>query len=82
MPANPAAPPVSLTLSVEGLAAELHATVKTIGRWDAVGKIPRPLRVGRRLLWPRAEIVDWIAAGCPNRREWDARQSVGRGAKR
>jgi predicted DNA-binding transcriptional regulator AlpA len=46
----------------------------TWGRWDSAGKIPRGIKIGGARLWRRAELLDWVAAGCPPRREWEARR--------
>ena len=59
-------------LDADGLAGELQVSLHTIRRYDASGTIPRPIKLGGRLLrWPRAEIVAWMEAGCPDRREWE-----------
>jgi len=29
------------------------------------GRCPAPIRLGRRLLWRRVELDQWIAQGCP-----------------
>ena len=34
------------------------------------GKAPAPVRLGRRVLWNRAELEAWIIAGCPVRERW------------
>jgi predicted DNA-binding transcriptional regulator AlpA len=41
-------------------------------RWRAAGKIPPAVRLGRKLLWRRAEIIAWVDAGCPDARTWQA----------
>ncbi len=45
-------------------------------RLRAAGKVPPCVRLGRRVLWRRAEIVAWIEAGCPDSREWAAMQAA------
>lgn len=35
------------------------------------GRLPRPVRLGRRILWPRQEIDLWVQAGCPNVQKWE-----------
>ena len=48
-------------------------------RLRAAGKIPAPVKLGRKVLWRRAEIIAWIEAGCPDSRTWDAmRAAAGR----
>jgi predicted DNA-binding transcriptional regulator AlpA len=41
-------------------------------RWRAAGKIPPAVRLGRKLLWRRAEIIAWVDVGCPDARTWQA----------
>jgi len=38
----------------------------------SAGRVPLPVRLGRRVLWRREELADWIAAGCPGRDRWQA----------
>lgn len=35
------------------------------------GRIPEPVRLGRRVLWRVEELRDWARAGCPPRRRWE-----------
>lgn len=34
-------------------------------RLRSAGKLPPAVRLGRSVRWSRAELVAWIAAGCP-----------------
>jgi len=43
-------------MTVRDVALLSHATENTVRRWVAEGKLPLPRRIGRRMLWPRAEI--------------------------
>jgi len=47
-------------------------------RLRAAGKVPPSIRLGRKVLWRRAEIVAWIDAGCPESRIWAAISTGGR----
>lgn len=38
----------------------------------SAGKVPLPVRLGRRTLWRGAELAAWIDAGCPARDRWQA----------
>lgn len=40
-------------------------------RLHASGKVPLPLRLGRRCLWNRAELIAWTSARCPCRLAWE-----------
>jgi len=67
----PAAPP---PLLVDARAA---AALCGIGRtlWlqlASAGRVPMPIRLGRRTLWRRDELAAWVEAGCPGRDRWQA----------
>ncbi len=53
-------------------AALCGRSVRTWRSWHAAGLVPRPLRIGRSLMWRRDELRAWVAAGCPRRSEWTA----------
>lgn len=38
----------------------------------SAGRIPLPVRLGRRVLWRAAELTVWIEAGCPSRDRWQS----------
>lgn len=38
---------------------------------NAEAKIPAAIRLGKRVLWRKEEMKEWICAGCPNRVEWE-----------
>ena len=43
--------------------------------WDrltSAGKTPRPLKLGGRVVWRRADLEVWIGHGCPCRQEFEA----------
>jgi predicted DNA-binding transcriptional regulator AlpA len=50
-------------------------------RLRAAGKLPPSVRLGRKVLWRRLEIADWIAAGCPDSRTWAAMAAASRRLK-
>ena len=45
-------------------------SLRTWWSWHAAGRCPAPVRIGRSQLWRPDEIVAWVAAGCPPRKEW------------
>lgn len=45
-------------------------------RLRAAGKLPPSVRLGRKVLWRRAEVAAWIDAGCPDSRTWAAMQAA------
>ena len=34
------------------------------------GKVPEPIRLNKRVLWRRKELIAWSEQGCPNKQEW------------
>jgi len=60
-------------LAVDGrrLAKLLSLGLRTVRTMDAAGKLPAPVRCGARKLWPVVEVKAWLAAGCPDRAEWE-----------
>jgi excisionase family DNA binding protein len=47
--------------TVEDLERVFHVKRPTITRWIAEGKLPRPIRPGRRLLFPSGEVDAYLA---------------------
>jgi predicted DNA-binding transcriptional regulator AlpA len=41
-------------------------------RDHAAGRIPSPIRLGGRTLWRVQELREWVEAGCPDNRTWQA----------
>jgi prophage regulatory protein len=62
----------NLVLTAAEAAAMFQKSVRTWRTWDAAGKIPKPIRVGRAMYWRPEELKAWVAAGCPNRETWEA----------
>lgn len=71
MATDPTSPVSELLLSAADLARELRVSTKTIRRLDAMGKLPLPVKLGRLLRWRRDELIAWLAAGGPDRDEWE-----------
>jgi prophage regulatory protein len=63
-----------LLLTARQASATCGKSLRTWRTWDAAGWIPRPVRIGRSTLWRADELREWVAAGCPRRQEWEARQ--------
>lgn len=64
------------TVTITGLAEHLNACDRTVHRWDRAGLIPRPLKLGHRLLrWSVAEVAEWQRAGCPPRADWERQRA-------
>jgi predicted DNA-binding transcriptional regulator AlpA len=63
--------PLPLVLTAEEAAAIFKKSARAWRNWDATGKTPRPIRIGRSTYWQPEELQAWIAAGCPNREIWE-----------
>jgi len=74
-PAKPADPP-PLLIPDTGAAALCGVSRASWHRWRAAGKLPLPVRLGRKLLWRRREVELWIEAGCPAANVWAAMQAA------
>lgn len=52
----------------------LSVSVPTLDRMRAAGKLPRHVALSRGCIrWRLDEVRDWVRAGCPPRKEWEAR---------
>lgn len=70
--------PLPFTMTGAEIGRDLRVSLKTIRRMDAEGKLPRPVMVGARSLrWVRQTIVEWLAAGCPDRETFEANRKGG-----
>jgi len=63
-----------LLLTADEAASLCRTSTRTWRSWDAGGKIPLPIRIGRAKLWRREELEAWIDAGCPERALWHSRK--------
>ena len=39
------------------------------GMWND-GRMPKPIRIGQRVLWGYEELRAWVNAGCPHAEDW------------
>jgi excisionase family DNA binding protein len=51
--------------TVGDIAALLQASERHVWRLHDAGKMPRCVRLGRLVRWPKKLIDDWIASECP-----------------
>ena len=61
-----------LLLRTAGAAALCSTSARTWRMWGTIGRIPRPIYIGRIPFWRYDELKAWVAAGCPDRATWDA----------
>ena len=55
----------------------LSLSKRQIFRLNSCGKIPAPIRIGGAVRWDSQECADWLAAGAPDRKTWQAMQQAG-----
>lgn len=53
-------------MSVDDVAMEIGCCSRSVRRWADSGRMPKPVKLGSLIRWPRAVIEKWIADGCPN----------------
>jgi predicted DNA-binding transcriptional regulator AlpA len=71
--AGPVEPPLKpLLVQTEQAATMLGVSMSMLRKLDIVEQVPRPVRLGRKVLWSVAELEQWVAAGCPARHRWEA----------
>lgn len=59
----------SAMLTVHDVARMLNCSARTVYRLTDSGRIPRPVKLGALVRWPREAVEQWIADGCPNVRK-------------
>jgi predicted DNA-binding transcriptional regulator AlpA len=62
----------AILMTAPQAAALLGRSLRTWRVWDAAGKIPRAIRIGRSTFWRPEELKAWVAARCPDRETWEA----------
>ena len=63
-------PSSQLLLRAREAAALAGVSLRTWRSWDAAGRVPAPVRIGRTTRWRRHELQQWVVAGCPGRHVW------------
>jgi predicted DNA-binding transcriptional regulator AlpA len=75
-PSDSELPP--LLLNADQAAALCGVSAATWYRFRSAGRCPAPLILSRGCVrWRAQELRDWIAAGCPDRKTWEALRNVG-----
>ena len=52
-------------LTVHDVARMLNCSARTVYRLTDSGRIPRPVKLGAMVRWPREVVEAWIGEGCP-----------------
>ena len=71
---SPAMSGPALVLDAKGVIELLFGgciALRTWRTWDASGKCPRGFHIGGRKLWRMEDLKRWVAAGFPERREFE-----------
>jgi predicted DNA-binding transcriptional regulator AlpA len=69
-------PPESLLIDIRTLSSLLDRSVAALERDATAGRLPKAVRLGGSRKWVRAEIEEWVDAGCPTQDEWDASRAA------
>ena len=54
----------------------LNLSKRQIFRLNSSGKIPAPIRIGGAVRWAESAIAEWLAAGAPDRKTFEAMQQA------
>jgi predicted DNA-binding transcriptional regulator AlpA len=80
--------PAPATSTVEALLVPADVAGPLCGRSEAswwrdhaAKRIPAPIRLGGRTLWRVQELREWVEAGCPDRKTWEAIRARGKGGR-
>lgn len=60
-----------LAISVDAVAQLLSISPRHVWGLNSLGRLPRPIHLGRSARWVRAELEAWLAVGGPRREEWE-----------
>ena len=65
MPEVISAGPPTGTYDVSDVADLLKSSTRHVRRLADSGALPRPVHIGRLVRWRKADVDQWLAAGCP-----------------
>lgn len=60
--------------TVDDVGRMLQCSTRHVYRLCDAGKLPKPVRLGALIRWPRSNLEDWIQNGCPHCRPAGRRQ--------
>jgi len=70
--------PPPIALDARRLAAALGISPRHLETLLTSGRLPRPIRLGRRRVWPIDEVRSWLASGAPPQERWETMGAGGR----
>ena len=59
-------------LTADAVGEMLSLSKRQIFRLNSCGKIPAPIRIGGSVRWSEKTIGEWLTAGAPDRKTWEA----------
>lgn len=71
-----------LLVGLGGAARTCGVSSSMFKKLDRTAQVPAPVRLGRRVLWVRAELTEWTNARCPPRHRWEAMRRAARGGEK
>jgi predicted DNA-binding transcriptional regulator AlpA len=70
-PVTPIPMPTPALLTRQETAQLINVSLVSLKRWNRSGRFgPSPIKLGKCTRFRRDEVLAWVAAGCPARREW------------
>lgn len=63
--------PNRLALSAEEVAEALGISRAHVFKLVSSGRLPKPVKLGRAVRWPRKDLEEWLASGAPSRDRWE-----------
>jgi predicted DNA-binding transcriptional regulator AlpA len=69
-------------MSARQAAALCSISLATWHRWQAAERCPAPVRIGATVRWRADELAAWCAAGCPDRKTWEALRAAQHNSRR
>jgi len=66
-------------LTAQAVGEMLSLSKRQIFRLSSCGKIPAPIRIGGSVRWAETTISEWLKAGAPDRKTFEAMQQTGCG---
>ena len=63
-------------LTAKAVGEKLSLSKRQIFRLNSCGKIPASIRIGGSVRWAKSVITEWLAAGAPDRKTFEAMQEV------
>ncbi|MBL7143305.1 MAG: AlpA family phage regulatory protein [Phycisphaerae bacterium] len=63
-------------LSAKVLGQMLSLSKRQVFRLNSCGKLPAPIRIGGSVRWAESTIAQWLRAGAPDRKSFEAMQQT------